>query len=118
MKTNESARQLYKRSIGLTELFPANQETTPAIEPGKQPFDDPPSRRFARFQVVGSVLRRLILLLMNYSHSNSICDKCSQSPHPKQWNKPLVTSITITAVFNKGIWISLSEKPLQSQGRP
>ncbi len=64
MKTDESARQLQKGLIRLTELFPANQEATPAIKPGKQPFDDPSARRFARFQAVDRVLRKLILFVV------------------------------------------------------
>src|SRR5437764_8871751 len=60
MKTDESTGQLQKSLIGFTELFPADQETTPAIEPGEQPFHHPSARRFAWFQAVGSVLWWLI----------------------------------------------------------
>jgi len=64
MKTDESTRQLQERLIGFTELFPANQKATPAIEPGKQPFDDPSSGRFAWFQAVARLLWRLIPLVV------------------------------------------------------
>ena len=64
MKTNESAGQLQKSLIRFTELFPADQETTPAIEPREKPFDDPSSRRFPRFQAVRLFLGRLIPLVV------------------------------------------------------
>ena len=60
MKTNEATGQMQKGLIGFTQLVPAHQETPPAIKPGEKAFDDLSSRRFAGFQTVCSVLRRLI----------------------------------------------------------
>ncbi len=64
MKTDESTGQLQERLIRFTKLFPANQKATPAIEPGKQAFDHPSSRRFTRFQAVGKVFWWLIPLVI------------------------------------------------------
>ncbi len=64
MKTNESTRQLQKGLIRLTELFPPNQEATPAIEPRKQAFDDPSTRCFAWFQAIDALLWRPIPLVV------------------------------------------------------
>ena len=56
LKTDESTRQLQKGLIRFSKLFPTYQEATPAIEPGKQAFDDLAVRRFAWNQAISFLL--------------------------------------------------------------
>src|SRR5581483_6554316 len=60
MKTNEGTGQLEKRLVRRGKFLPADQEPSRTIEPGEKPLHDPSSRRFTRFQTVGSLLGWLI----------------------------------------------------------
>jgi hypothetical protein len=62
MKTNESAGQLEKSLVRGSELLPADQELSRAIEPGEKPLHDPSPRLLRGFQAVGRpILGRLTL---------------------------------------------------------
>ncbi len=67
MKTNDSTSQLEKGFVGNAELFPANEQSAPPIEPGEESFNDPSSRLFGFFQVVrgklllGSLLEGVLI---------------------------------------------------------
>src|SRR5437899_10039897 len=56
METNEGAGQRQESIVGVVQLFPADDNSTPAIEPGEEAFDHPSSGDFGRFQSIGSFL--------------------------------------------------------------
>ncbi len=62
MKTKKHTGQLEKCLIRSTELLPADQEPSRAIEPGEETLDHPTSGLLGGFQVIGGLFQQWVVL--------------------------------------------------------